>query len=745
MFGSNFIRLLWFVAASAVVWSASAQNTALIMDSPPGDYIGQGQNYYFTATDGSFTASQNYDNGVSLSFNGSSHWFYLDFAAPGNALLTPGTYTGATRFPFQSSNQPGLSVDGDGRGSNTLTGFFTIKQIVYGSGNTIVAFDATFSQRSEGVGPPLTGEILFNSSNPLPPKNHFTSPLTAYATKGQPFIYQVKTSRADSSYSAQNLPSGLTIDTTTGLISGSATAEGEFQVNLATVSPDGNATAILDLTVTPAWQSTGPYSALQMHSDAGDWIGNGQSYSFSSTDGSYTGSGSNNHVSIYFQSDDGYESWYLNFSASTGSNLGLSTYQNCTRFASSNHPGLDISGDGRGSNDTTGSFTVKEISFDSSGALQSFHASFVQHSEGAKPALTGTIWYNAVNAITSNLTAYGKEKQSFTYQIVANNEPASFTATGLPDGLSLDVQSGLITGIANQSGSFPVILQAIGSSTVTETLNLTIFPSESLGNISTRLQVGTGDNVLIGGFIINGVEPKQVIVRAIGPSLSQYGVSGALSDTTLELHDQSGSSIAVNDDWRKTQIGGLINADQRQAIIATGFAPKLDLESAILVTLPPGAYTAIVRGYAGSTGVGLVEIYDLSHDANARLANTSARGFINTGDDIMIGGFIIRGLPGSGGGIIVRALGPSLAGYGVDNVLADPKLELYDPNGSLIAANDNWEDTQETEIEATGFAPSKPSEAAILTTQPPGAFTAIVRGTNGTTGNALIEIYSLWH
>ncbi len=250
-------------------------------------------------------------------------------------------------------------------------------------------------------------------------------------------------------------------------------------------------------------------------------------------------------------------------------------------------------------------------------------------------------------------------------------------------------------------------------------------------NISTRLRVQTGDKVLIGGFIVVGSEAKEVIVRAIGPSLGDFGVPDFLADPTLALHSSNGTVVS-NNDWRETQ---------EAEIIASGLAPNKDLESAIIATLDPGAYTAIVSGVNGGIGVGLVEAYDLGPTADSTLANISTRGFVETGDNVMIGGFII-GPEGLGDGpVLVRAVGPSLSG--VPDALADPMLELRDGNGALIASNNDWKSTQQDEIEATGLAPSEDKEAAILATLPPGNYTAIVFGAGNTTGNGLVEAYNL--
>jgi hypothetical protein len=277
-------------------------------------------------------------------------------------------------------------------------------------------------------------------------------------------------------------------------------------------------------------------------------------------------------------------------------------------------------------------------------------------------------------------------------------------------------------------------------------------PISTLGNISTRAFVQTGDNVEIGGFIVQGAEPKKVVIRAIGPELGAppYNVPNPLYNPTLELHDGTGALIASNDNWGTTIIGGIITSDQVTDIVNSGYAPGDVRESAMIVTLPPGNYTAIVRGVANMTGVALVEVYDLSPAPDSTLGNISTRSFVQTGDNVMIGGVIVQGTQPKR--VIVRAIGPELTQYGVPNVLADPTLELHDSTGALIASNDNWQHTiiggiitsdQVQDIMDSGHAPTDPRESAIIATLPPGNYTAIVRGINNTTGVALVEVYDL--
>jgi uncharacterized repeat protein (TIGR03803 family) len=263
-------------------------------------------------------------------------------------------------------------------------------------------------------------------------------------------------------------------------------------------------------------------------------------------------------------------------------------------------------------------------------------------------------------------------------------------------------------------------------------LTVNLPPPVVPANISTRLHVDTLNNVAIAGFIITGTQPKKVLVRALGPTLSALGVQGALSDTTLELHNQASTLLASNDDWK------IPNA---ATISATGKAPPNDLESAIVMTLTPGSYTAIVKGKNNTTGVGLVEVYDLDQTVNSSFRNISTRGVVQTGANVMIGGFIIQGDQPQK--VIVRALGPTLSQFNVPNVLADPILTLTDANGNAIASNDDWQSSQAGEIQFSGFAPPNPKEPAIIATRPPGNTTAIVTGKNGTIGNALVEVYTL--
>lgn len=250
--------------------------------------------------------------------------------------------------------------------------------------------------------------------------------------------------------------------------------------------------------------------------------------------------------------------------------------------------------------------------------------------------------------------------------------------------------------------------------------------------ISSRGQVETGDNVMIGGFIIQNSTTKKVVVRAIGPSLGSFGVSGALANPVLELHDGTGATIATNDDWRATQ---------EQDIIDTGLEPTDDKESAIVTELASGSYTAIVKGVNDTSGIALVEIYDLDPD-NGTIANISTRAHIGTGDDVLIGGFILQAPQSEP--IVVRALGPSLAQSGVTGTLINPMLDVYNENGGLILSNDNYPNaTNVNAIGDLGLYPPSTIESAVYLEAAPGNYTAIVSGVGGLTGVGLVEIYGI--
>ena len=304
-------------------------------------------------------------------------------------------------------------------------------------------------------------------------------------------------------------------------------------------------------------------------------------------------------------------------------------------------------------------------------------------------------------------------------------DPSNNTSSAFATGLStpVDLQVG-------PEGSLYYLIRGGGG----QVWKVTATPSQA-SNISSRSPVASGEDVMIAGFIITGTANKRVIVRGLGPSLQQLGVPNPLADPRLELRGSTGALIASNNNWRDTQ---------EAEIIASQLAPTNDLESAIIAILAPGAYTSVVQPASGGNGVGVVEVYDLDLGAASKLANISTRSVVQTGDNRLIGGFILGGNAGAAP-VVVRAIGPSLAQSGIGNALADPTLELRDSDGALILANDNWQDdpNQAAQIQGSGLAPTNPLESAIFAGLFPGSYTVIVAGANGGTGIGLVEIYNI--
>jgi phospholipase/lecithinase/hemolysin len=258
-------------------------------------------------------------------------------------------------------------------------------------------------------------------------------------------------------------------------------------------------------------------------------------------------------------------------------------------------------------------------------------------------------------------------------------------------------------------------------------------PSKAL-NISTRVFVDTGERISIAGLIVTGDVAKKVLIRGLGPSLQNSGVPTPLANPIVTLFDSSGNVVASNDDWKKSP--------DATEIMNSGLAPTSDLESALIANLAPGQYTAQLTGNSNGTGNGIVEVYDLASSSSSALANLSTRGFVGTGDNVMIAGVIIG--QGDSPIMVFRALGPTLSSFGIVNPLADPTLELYDGNGSQIAVNDDWQNPQIQAVRATNLAPSNTKESAIVHAfLSPGNYTAVVRGKNNSTGVALVETYRI--
>lgn len=372
-----------------------------------------------------------------------------------------------------------------------------------------------------------------------------------------------------------------------------------------------------------------------------------------------------------------------------------------------------------GTHDVDGNLQLSfasNLAFEIGGTVQGTDYDVLHKTDNAPFTLNGKLTVTLINSFVP--------LASDDFTIITTQTALAGAFTNASSGSRLNTSDGGGSFVVTYSGT-NVILSSFGPP----------LPAPQLLNLSTRGQVFTGDDVLIGGFIVSGSDPKKVIVRALGPSLTNRGVTNPVPDPTLELHNANGGApIAINDNWKDTQQTEIENS---------GIPPTDNLESAIVATLPGNAaYTAVLRGKNGATGVALVEIYDLDPASNSKLGNLSSRGVVGIDENVMIGGVIIGATNANGETVLIRGLGPELTQFGIPNVLNDPILELHDPNGNLLALNDNWKDTQQAAIQQT-IPPTDPRESAILLTLAPGNYTAILRGANNGTGNGLLEVYKL--
>ena len=338
--------------------------------------------------------------------------------------------------------------------------------------------------------------------------------------------------------------------------------------------------------------------------------------------------------------------------------------------------------------------------------------------------------YNIQNPVrlTNLVSIPGIEQISpLAFSAVSDNANVTVTVSGTK----------LLVG-GNQVGNANITVTAtdLDGATVQDTFTVNVLAAPGrLVQLSTRMQVGVGDNALIGGFIMQGAPPKRLMIRGIGPST---GLAGALADPTLELRNQAGALVASNDNWG--------DAANKQDMIDSGVAPTSASESGLLLTVPSDTnnafYTAIVRGVNNTTGLGLVEVYDLDSGPGSTLLNISTRGQVNVDPNALIGGFFVGGTQSKT--IVVRAIGPSLSALGVSGALADPTLEFFNGQGTKLDENNDWETSaNKAQIQASGLAPTNAKESAVLQTLAAGPYTAVVRGTNSGTGIGSVEVYQL--
>lgn len=559
-----------------------------------------------------------------------------------------------------------------------------------------------------GIAVDSAGNLYVGDSNNnairfgMPPP-FINSPLIAIGTVGLQFIYQFQADGA-TSLAAGNLPPGLNFIPALGVIAGNPTSAGTFPVTLSASNANRTTRATLMITI-----QNPPTSGPVIISTTSVTGRTGRPFQLQAI------------------TSGGDPSTRLD---ATGLPPGLSVDP---------MTGI-ISGIATADGSSTVTLTVSDATSSNSATLQ---LSFT-----SDPMLPVIVSPGAATLIPT---------QSFSYTIAAPvnsdpSDPTTFALIGsLPPGLTFDPTTGTISGTFTGNSSHdertpePALSGGIISNVQlfatnrrgTGTIPL-VFYLAPIGtvNISTRLAIGTDDNVLIGGFIVTGNSFKRLAIRAIGPSLKVDGIpiSGKLQDPILELH-YDGGVLGQNDNWRESQ---------EQEIIDTTIPPTDDREAAIIATLIPGNYTAIVRGKDNSTGIAVVEVYDLGtasldKSSKAQLAQISTRGTVLSDDNVIIGGFIVSGVATK---VIMRAIGPELNGI-VPGALQDTLLELHDGSGSLIFANDDWKTTQQQQIIETGVAPKDDRESAIVATLNPGNYTAIVRGKGTATGVALVEVYSL--
>ncbi len=533
--------------------------------------MGHGQHYYFNATSGTFSAQQNNASSVSIFFQNSTAQFWsLSFGAPDGQPLAPGTYNGATRYPFNGgTGWPGIDIVGNGTGCNNQAGSFVIHEISLGSGNTVNAFHASFVQSCEGAYPPLRGEIFFNATATPPLRNHITSGPIAFATNGQPFRYQIAGSRPETSFSATGLPIGLSVSSKTGLISGTPAAEGNFAVTINANDGVQKASASLQLNVAAPSRFNGLVSALSLVGEPGEWISKGIDQlltpetgyitASASDDGNSAGVGYTAYAPLYAPFF-GAVWWRAGFTAPRGQPLQVGQYVvDPNNF---DGPHMDVSGNGSGCSQFSGTFEIKEVQTRTNGQVEHLHATFEQHCDGATQALRGTVWFDAAGAIASPPLAVASVNQPFVYQIVANNNPVSFGATNLPAGLALDPTAGRITGTPTVLGKYQIDLVAdAGSNQATDSLTLSVLSTPTptptptptgapVMNLSvTPAQINEGEDAV---FVVSSSVPaahdinvKYTVVKGTGVTAGDYVLSSTVGHFTIPA-GQTSAAITLH-------------------------------------------------------------------------------------------------------------------------------------------------------------------------------------------------------
>jgi len=605
------------------------------------------------------------------------------------ALSVPGTIGAAFSYVITATGSPtSFSQTGlpPGLALNSSTGAIT--GIPSASGTSLVTIRAT---NAFGTGSAtLTVTVVPAAVVPA-----ITSPATAPGTVGTPFVtYLIAATGTPTSYAATGLPPGLSVNTLTGAINGTPTAPGTYIVTLTATNAVGSSSAALTITVAPALVPPIITSATSVSGTVG---------------------------------------------------LPLVTYRITatglpSSFAASGLPaGLSMDPDTgtiNGTPTSAGTFIAAVSATNPAGV-------------GTSPLTFTIVMAPVVPVITSPLTTLATVGQPFpTYLISASGLPTSFSATGLPPGLVINSVTGAITGTATTPGTYPVTLtaaNATGSGTSTLTIVVARAPSRIV-NFSARALSGPGNETLILGFVVSG-EGKSLLIRGIGPSLGLFGITNTLADPMLTLYGSTGL-ISSNDDWSINSAGQPVGAQIASAAARVGAfpLPSGSKDSSLLLAFGNGSHTTSMVRPNSTTGVALTEIYDTAPESSARLINVSARMNVTAGEGTLIAGFVIAGdMPKT---VLIRAIGPTLSAFGVNNVLPDPTLALYS-GSSVIATNDNWgsgsftaQDVVTTSARIGAFAlPADSKDAVLIATLQPGGYTVVVTGAGVPTGVALVEIY----
>jgi len=578
-----------------------------------------------------------------------------------------------------------------------------------------------------------------------------TSAASAAGVSGQAFSFQLTANQPSVNFSCPDLPAGLMLDLSTGLISGIPGTGGTFVIHI-TLSRDGRSVvASMTLNIRPSPRTIDGPTGFAVAGDEGTSPGGAYSFYFTPADGTFSVTGTTDNpfnpelgTSVTFNFTGAGQTWQLRFTGPRGVPLTVGRYEGLTG-GSFGGPYLQLIRSGVSSGRPGGYFEVKSIAYGTNNQVLSFDATFELLVSEPSAMVRGEARFSwdasnppATSVITSPLVVQVAKGFAINYKITATNGPTLFKVYHLPAGLSFDPATATISGMPATTGYFDIVLGAENAAgTGTGRLNLIVSappPPHTLQNIATRLFVGSDTDVAIAGVILAGNNSKRMAIRGIAPSLSAVGVNGVLPDPQLDIRNGNGNVIGTNDNW----------LSEWEAMHQSGIPPSDKKESAMVATVPPGPYTAIMKGVGASdhgvTGVGLVEVYDLDPTSGSRLVNISTRGRVKTGENVMIGGFIIGGDQPTK--VIIRGMGPSLSGSGVAGALSDPMLELHDANGGVIY-NDNWRDSDEQAVQATGLPPPDDREAAIVRTLAPGNYTAILSGKDNATGVGLIEIYNL--